>query len=210
MLVIAQEKKIEIDIKIFYYTTLLIHIQTMATETRNIMQICVGDMVNISWKVKNDDEESYEWYNAIVKKIHRMEGTRYLVCTVEYDDGTVDKSHIFWEKDYGSCWKFADDDVDDDSSVDCVVDDNFNNDPNWNWAPEWEDQNEEKEKEENAPKVVYIEPRNNLAYDIDNLSKQLNSIRCSVRAISVMYFVTHLPLWVFVYMKIYESVVEMI
>lgn len=184
---------------------------------QNIKQIHVGDAIKIKWIVEKDGQESESWYDAIVTKIHRMEGTRYLVCSVEYNDGTVDKSHIFWEKDYGTCWKFAseddssDSDEDNDSSDDSIVEDNFEhddrndrNDNEWNWTPDW---GENANVHNDTPKVVYVEPRNNLAYDIDNLSRELSSIRSSVRAICIMYFITHLPLWIFVYLKIYEAFV---
>lgn len=198
---------------------------------QNIKQIHVGDAIKIKWIVDKDGQESESWYDAIVMKIHRMEGTRYLVCSVEYNDGTLDKSHIFWEKDYGTCWKFnyeddssdteaeEEDDVsteNSDDSDDSVVEDNFehddrndNNDNEWNWTPDWGDNNagNNANAQNDTPKVVYVEPRNNLAYDIDNLSTQLSSIRSSVRAICIMYFITHLPLWIFVYLKMYEAVV---
>jgi hypothetical protein len=157
----------------------------MTSGATNIMNIHAGDKVAISWKV-TDSEEPIEWYEAKVRKIHRMEGSRYLVCSVEYDDGEIDDSHIFWEQDYGKQWKFVHDNHDyTEDETDDTEDDS--------------DYQESVDSEEIEEDVFSIA--------IDNLARELSYIRSSVGSISVMYFITLLPVWILMYIKLYESIV---
>jgi hypothetical protein len=166
----------------------------MAHTGNNINRISAGDFVQITWEVKDDDTgKSYnEWYDAVVKKIHRKDRqNRYVVCTVEYDDGDVDKSHIFWEKDYGDCWRFDNGEEEDEDNEE---------------ENDYEPTSSEEDDDETVVigDRVLVKPKDTMVLDIDALTREVSCMRKSLAFIATIQFITYLPLWFVLYVKMYD------
>jgi hypothetical protein len=72
-------------------------------------KITRGTSIESLWDIPQDDGSIIqEWKSGVIQKVHRYDDKReYVVCTLKCEDGTIDKSSIFREDEFGQYWRFA-------------------------------------------------------------------------------------------------------
>jgi hypothetical protein len=67
-----------------------------------------GSIVETLWDSEMDDGTILrEWGTGTIRKVHRYDDNKkYVVCDLKCDDGTVDKSAMLKEEEYGQFWRF--------------------------------------------------------------------------------------------------------